>query len=114
MQTINAVNVDVFFSFLGHHCAIKTKKNSLVGTCREKLNLRKSGSDSLFCYMANTTLFNLQTFWEPLDISTNLAPTALYSYEAIYLHGSFCVFSCIFVEFFCCLVLGANVFLNLG
>jgi hypothetical protein len=27
--------------------------------------------------------------WEPLDISTNLAPTARYSYAAIYLHGNF-------------------------
>jgi hypothetical protein len=27
--------------------------------------------------------------WEPLDISTNLAPTARSSYAAIYLHNSF-------------------------
>jgi hypothetical protein len=48
---------------------------------------------------------------EPLDISTNLAPTALYSYAAInrYLHGSFCVFSCLIVDYFFCLVLGDKV-----
>jgi hypothetical protein len=44
-----------------------------------------------------------------LYISTNLVPTGLYSYSSIYLHDSFCMFLCLFIGFFCCLVLGANV-----
>jgi hypothetical protein len=32
---------------------------------------------------------NMKPEGEPLDISTNLTPTARYSYAAIYLHGSF-------------------------
>jgi hypothetical protein len=37
---------------------------------------------------------------EPLDISTNLAPTDFYSYTSIYLHGVFYDFLCLFLEFF--------------
>jgi hypothetical protein len=52
----------------------------------------------------NSIICGLYSVQEPLDISTNLAPTVLYSYAAIY--GRVCVFSCLFVDFFCCLVFG--------
>jgi hypothetical protein len=44
---------------------------------------------------------------EPLDISTNLAPTARYSYAAIYLHGSFLSVFMLIPGFFYFLVLEA-------
>jgi hypothetical protein len=52
--------------------------------------------------------------WESLDISTNLAPTALFLRGDIpTIQGSFCVFSCLFVGFFAVLFWGKCIF-NLG
>jgi hypothetical protein len=39
--------------------------------------------------LRSTKMLAPAKFWEPLNISTNLAPTARYSYTAIYLHSSF-------------------------